>query len=282
MLPDGTVLKQGMTDDHGQASLVQRPGVSDYVLETQWGAYRIKAPERCWKLNSAAFGSCIEISPREASAAQRQEAEDEQRKDEAERKHRALKASWMLKDIPAGEQDPLIRDTLKQHEVWMKTPAAKFPTAGFTCHTLNLPAPSTEAADWFEQGKTLRPGEKQEQAFVEAARLGHWRAAARLASSAMENEDWEGAQPVIAWLLKKNIPSGYAKLADLIAATSGYDGAQASASTQQRVISLRWRAAQLGDPVAQSQMNQYFAKQNQAKLAADLLACAQQQNPDIR
>jgi hypothetical protein len=282
LLPDGTVLKQGMTDKHGQASLVQRSGVSDYVLETQWGAYRVTAPDRCWKLKGDNFASCVKVAEREDTKAQKQEAEETSRKEQAERELRELKATWMVKDISVDQQERLIHDTLTAHQAWMKTPAAEFPADSFACRVLDLPAPTAEATKWFEQGAALRRGGQQTEAYVEAARRGHWRAAARLASSAMEDEDWESAQPVIAWLLKKNVPSGYAKLADLVSATSSYDGAQVSSSTKQLVTSLRWRAAQLGDPVAQSQMSQYFSKNGQTQLGQDLLACAQRQNPEIR
>jgi hypothetical protein len=282
LLPDGTVLKQGMTDNHGLATLVQRPGATDYVLETTWGAYRVKVPNRCWKLKPENFASCVKVSPREDSEAQKQEAAESSRNAQAERQRRELKATWMQKEIPAEQQERLIQETLAAHQAWMKTPAAEFPADGFACRQLDLPAPSAEATESFEQGKSLRRGEKQEQAYIEAARRGHWRAASRLASSAMEDEDWESAQANIAWLLKNNIPSGYAKLADLIAATSAYDGAPVASSTKQLVTSLRWRAAQLGDPVAQSQMSQHFTKTGSTQLAQDLLTCAQRQNPEIR
>lgn len=281
LLPNGTVIKQGMTNEHGQASLVQRSGVSNYVLETQWGAYRVTAPDRCWKLKGENFAGCVKVSDREDTQAQKQEAEETRRKEQAERQLRELKATWMLKDIPVNQQARLINDTLAAHQAWMKTPAAKFPADGFACRVPNLPVPTAEATKWFEQGASLRQGDKQTEAYVEAARRGHWRAAARLASSAIEEEDWESAQPVIAWLLKNNVPSGYAKLADLVSATSSYDGAPVSSATKQLVISLRWRAAQLGDPVAQSQMGQYFNQNGQPQLGRDLLSCAQRQNPEI-
>jgi len=282
LLPDGTVLKQGMTDNHGLATLVQRPGGTDYILETTWGAYRVKVPNRCWKLKPENFASCVKVSPREDSEVQKQETEESNRNAQAERLRRELKATWMQKEIPADQQERLIQDTVAAHQAWMKTPAAEFPADGFACRLLDLPAPSAEATESFEQGKSLPRGEKQEQAHIEAARRGHWRAVSRLANSAMEDEDWESAQPNIAWLLKNNIPSGYAKLADLIAATSAYDGAPVASSTKQLVTSLRWRAAQLGDPVAQSQMSQYFTKTGRTQLAQDLLTCAQRQNPEIR
>ncbi|WP_296229251.1 hypothetical protein [Ralstonia sp. UBA689] len=55
---DGKVLKKGITDDEGNAQVIQAPNVSRYVLETinrHWG-YQVEA--RCWK---ASFQSCVKL-----------------------------------------------------------------------------------------------------------------------------------------------------------------------------------------------------------------------------
>ncbi len=281
-LPNGTVLKQGMTDDQGRAVLVPSPGKTDYLLETQWGAYKVAVPARCWKARPDDFKTCVKISPREDSAAQKAQAAQDALNAQAEHRRRTALVAWVEKDLPAERQEKLIHDTLAAHQAWMKKPAAELRDGNFSCRAPDLPVPSPTATESFEKGKSLPEGEEQERAYIEAAKLGHWRAAARLASRAMENEDWESAQPIIAWLLKNNIPSGYAKLADLVASTSSYDGATVSPETKQLITTLRWRAAQLGDPVAQSQMSRYFANDGQTRLANDLLACARAHNPEIR
>lgn len=282
LLPDGTVLKQGMTDNRGRASLVARPGVTDYLLETLWGVYRVKVAENCWKKKADQFAACVQVSEREDSEAQKREAEASAREAEAQREFRQARAEWVEKEIPPALQEQVLKEALREQYAWANTPAARFPEADFVCHPLDLPAPSAEAAEWFDLALGKPRGREQEMAYVEAATRGHWRAAARLASSALDDEDWEAAQPAIAWLLKHEIPSGYAKLAGLVAATSAYDGAPVAESTQSLVTSLRWRAAQLGDPVALAEMSRFFARQGRAELADELLACAQRQNPDIR
>ncbi|WP_156919231.1 hypothetical protein [Azovibrio restrictus] len=282
LLPDGTVLKQGMTDKRGRASLVARPGVTDYVLETMWGIYRVKVPEQCWKAKADQFAACIQVSEREDSEEQKRQAAASARAAEAQRELRQARAEWVEKEISPAQQEQVLQEALREQYSWVNTPAARFPEADFVCHSLDLPPPSAEAAEWFDLALGKPRGQGQEMAYVEAATRGHWRAAARLASSALDDEDWEAAQPVIAWLLKHQIPSGYAKLAELLAATSAYDGAPVAESTQSMVTSLRWRAAQLGDPVALAAMSRHFARQGRTQLADELLACAQRQNPDIR
>ena len=282
LLPDGTVLKQGMTDDQGRASLVERAGKLRYVLETQWGAYAVRVPAKCWKMDPHKFSECVTISQREDTSRQKQQAEADRKAEKDRQELQARRVAWVENTIPAAQQAKLIEATLREHQSWLTTSAAKFPDKDFHCRALSLPAPSGSATAWFDKGESLPEGMEQDLAYVKAAELGHWRAAARLASSALDNEDWESAQPVITWMLKNSVPSGYAKLAQLIESTATYDGATTSTSVADLAISLRWRAAQLGDPVAQAQMSRYFSRVGNDQLAVDLMSCARQQNPGIR
>lgn len=105
LLPDGTVLKQGMTDNRGRASLVARLGVTDYVLETLWGIYRVKVPEQCWKAKADQFAACIQVSEREDSEAQKRQAAASARAAEAQRELRQARAEWVKKEIAPAQQE---------------------------------------------------------------------------------------------------------------------------------------------------------------------------------
>jgi hypothetical protein len=124
-------------------------------------------------------------------------------------------------------------------------------------------------------------GAEADLAYAEAAALGHWRAAARLATRMLEDEDWESAQAVVAWLLRQNVPAGHNRLADLIGTVSSYEHGASDAGSLQLATALRWRAAQAGDPVAQSLMARHFADAGKPDVARALQACARRQNPAL-
>jgi hypothetical protein len=279
-LPDGTILKQGMTDNHGRAFLINKPGNLNYILETTWGEYKVNIPSKCWKIAPNKFESCIYISESEDTEEVKQEAAASAKAEKEREDLRRLRIAWVEKEIPINQQIEIINTTLLEHKKWRDTPIAKFPDTTFLCSVLTLPPPSNDARDSLYYALSLPEGRDRQLAYIKAAELGHWRAAAQLANAALNDEDWESAESIIAWLLKNNVPSGYTKLAEVIQSSAGYDGAVIDESVTNLVTSLRWRASQLGDPLAQSQMSDYFEKQGQTQISLDLKACSQQQYND--
>jgi hypothetical protein len=279
MLPDGTVLKKGLSDAGGKAFLTRAPGRTGYVLETLWGHFKVNVPAECWDRAPEAFQSCAQWSPREDPQAQREDKARIAREAQEKADHKNARIAWAITEV-----DPAVAiyAAVKEHYAWMKSAAAELGVSTFSCRMLALPNPGAEATDWFEKARSMPSGREQDMAYARAAGLGHWRAAARLASLLLDDEDWEGATPVIAWLISRNIPAGYNKLADLIMARGSYDGASLGEAEQRFLISLRWRAAQAGDPVAQAQMSKFFRDAGQQELATALLDCARRQNPEIR
>lgn len=282
MLADGTLLKKGLSDRAGKAYLVRRPGKTDYVLEMVWGRFQVQVPKSCWDLDPKDFQACAKWSSREDTQAQKYEATQEERLMQERRQFKEARLAWVQKQMTPQQREQILASTLSEHRTWMRLAEARLDVADFPCRILALPEPSSEAKYWFEKGRTAESTLGRDPAYAEAAARGHWRAAARLVSASMEDEDWESAEPIIAWLLKEKVPAGYNKLADLMAAMGAYDGATLSEVQSQVVTSLRWRAAQLGDPVAQANMSHAFEKTGRPALAKQLLDCAQKQNPEVR
>jgi hypothetical protein len=282
MLAEGTVLKTGTSDAAGRAFLVSVPGRTDYVLEMLWGRFKVNVPAECWNRTPKDFESCAHWSPREDTEEQKEKEAAKGRKLRAAEANSNRRAAWVARELTPTQQAAILGSVFTEHREWMKLPEAKLDATDFSCRTLALPSSDPEANRWFEQGKSLPFGQEQDFAFAKAAGLGHWRAAARLVGLSLEDEDWESAEPIVAWLLGRKIPAGYNKLADLLAARGSYEDGMLDDDLRVFLTTLRWRAAQLGDPVAQSQMSRHFQDAGHRQLADTLLQCARQQNPEIR
>jgi hypothetical protein len=271
-LPDGTVLVRGLTDAQGRAPVKATPGQTAYVLEMLWGEFPMQVPGACWQGSAAAFRDCVRIGERRDTADQLAE----QRQDDAQRREqdrvRQQRVAWALRALAPASPRQIVAQALQDQRRWMRTPAAGTALNAWTCRTLTLAPPSPRAQATFERAAKLR-GAEADLAYAEAAALGHWRAAARLATRMLEDEDWESAQAVVAWLLRQNVPAGHNRLADLIGTSD--------AGSLQLATALRWRAAQAGDPVAQSLMARHFADAGKPDVARALQACARRQNPAL-
>lgn len=193
-------------------------------------------------------------------------------------KNQHTRTDWVYATIKAGDVAPALDRVLKEQRNWANLPG-NAPT-GFNCVKLELPPPSAAALAAFDEASIAR-GPEADRAYAKSASLGYWRAAARLVQGSLNDEYWEGAVPIVAWLLAHHVPAGYNKFADVLQARSGYDGETPSNGTLNMIESLRWRAAREGDPVAQAQMADIFDKINKPAIAASLRACATEQNPTL-
>ncbi|WP_446902867.1 hypothetical protein [Burkholderia sp. YIM B11467] len=194
---------------------------------------------------------------------------------------RHVRTDWVFASMKESDVRPTLDRTLKDQVRWADLPGNAPDAGNFQCTKLALPPSSAEAQAAFDAAPSPR-GRDADNAYAKAASLGSWRAAARLANSSLDDEDWEGAQPVIAWLLVHHVPAGYNKLADVLQAMSGYDGETPGERMRGMIASLRWRAAREGDPVAQMEMADLFEKLGKTDLVTALRACATQQNPELK
>jgi hypothetical protein len=279
-LSDGEILSNGLSDAQGRVIVLRKAMRQDYVLEMLWGQFPVFVPTECWKRTPTEFVKCVRISPREdtAEVQARKQADHLRHKENIRLKEEGV--AWVSATLSVAKAQTLLQDTLESHRNWRKTPAGKLNAANFNCRPPTVPriTPAAEAA--FQKARNT-PLNRARPAYIEAARLGHWRAAARLASVMLDDEDWESASMVIAWLLKHKVPAGYNKLADLLAVTGRYEDGQLSPSEHSTELSLRWRAAQLGDPVAQMTIANYFEETGNKEFARTLQACAMTHNPDL-
>ncbi|WP_133646385.1 hypothetical protein [Paraburkholderia flava] len=193
-------------------------------------------------------------------------------------KNQHVRTDWVYATLKESDVIPTLDRTIKDQAHWASLPENAPGT--FHCKKLEIAPPSSAALAAFNEAPTTR-GPDADKAYAKAASLGYWRAAARLVNSSLEDEYWEGAMPIVAWLLVHHVPAGYNKFADILEARSGYDGETPGDSALSMIASLRWRAAREGDPVAQAQMADIFDKLKKPAIAVSLRACATQQNPDL-
>ncbi|RQO32819.1 hypothetical protein DBR37_16080 [Herminiimonas sp. KBW02] len=279
-LSDGEMLTNGLSDAQGRVIVLRKAMRQDYVLEMLWGQFPVSVPTACWKLTPAQFIRCVRIGPREDTAEElaRKQADRSRREENTRIKEDGV--AWVTATLSAAEAQTLLQDTLEAQNNWRKTPAGALNAANFNCRPPAVPSITPVAEAAFENARNT-PRNRARPAYTEAARLGHWRAAARLASGLLDDEDWESASMVIAWLLKHEVPAGYNKLADLLAVTGRYEDGQMSPSEHSIELSLRWRAAQLGDPVAQMTIANHLEKAGNKEFARTLQACAKAHNPEL-
>ena len=191
---------------------------------------------------------------------------------------RDLRVNWVYSILRKDEVPKILDSTLKAQKIWAKNPEND--VKNFKCVKMKVARASSEAMAEFEKA-TESSGLEAEAGYVKSASLGYWRAAVRLANSSLEYDYWEGAAPIVAWLLSKNIPAGYNKLADILEGMTGYENGKPDRSSQVVIDSLRWRAAREGDPLAQMEMAKTLEENGNSALVKSLKSCAIEQLPDL-
>ena len=191
---------------------------------------------------------------------------------------RAHRVDWVYSVLKEDEISKILVSTMKSQEAWTKNPANDL--KNFRCKKMKMASASSEAMAEFKKAAQSR-GVEAENGYVKSASLGYWRAAVRLANSSLEHDYWEGARPIVAWLLYKNIPAGYNKLADMLEGITGYENGRPDRGSQDMINSLRWRAAREGDPLAQMEMAKSLEKSENPGMVKSLESCAIEQLPDL-
>lgn len=287
MLEPGFRLNDGAMDSSARLKALREyyAGQFLYQLTKMTELLEIAPPDMAFHVSDEQIVALIErqMQPYGESVLRRDDDRAEQdRHFQVRRPMRDARSAWVARDLSSAEQSAILDAVVSDHQDWMRLPEARLNPDAFSCRTLSLPSPDPEAVRWFEQGRSLTFGPEQEQAYERAAELGYWRAAARLVGLSLDDEDWESARPIVAWLLNRKVPSGFNKLADLLESMEGYDGGLIDSDLRALLTTLRWRAAQLGDPVAQSKMSRHFREAGRQDLADALLDCARRQNPEIQ
>ncbi|MBA4709180.1 hypothetical protein [Aquitalea aquatica] len=275
----GKLLSRGVVDNKGRAFIVPDPaGGTSYRMSLPSGYFwEWEAQADCWQRPVKALQACMRQIRSGSSA------DDEFR---AQQKAAASEQALFREKVgawtKAAQNDPAssIDAILAEHRKWSALPQARITSRPFTCQAYQ-PALSLQAELAFAEAATLPAGNHQKLAYVEAAQLGNWRAAARLASLMLDDEMWEDAMPMIQWLASHQVPAAYNKLADVLQMQSTYDGETASPDALSLIDSLRWRAALQGDPVAQIKMARWARANQQDGLADSLRDCAVRQNPEL-
>lgn len=272
----GEELRAGKTDSKGRAFVVEKPGETQYRLRSVFDTWLFEVPASCWQRPAQAFRDCARMvkGPEQVAEDERSELDEKRARFKSER------GAWAVAGSDAASRMIDLDQRLQEQGKWMQQPQAAFEAEQFSCQPFR-PKQAPEALRAFDEAAAMERGEAQQLAYAKAAGLGSWRAAARLSTIAFEEEDWESAAPMIGWLFQRQAPAAYNKLADLLRAQGNYDGESLDAGQQSLEMSLRWRAAQLGDPLAQISMARAARQQGKASLANQLRDCAQSQNPSL-
>lgn len=279
-LPDGEVIRKGLSDKAARVAVSARDGHEDYVLEMVWGRFPVKVPAACWQQPADAFERCVTIRPREDSAWQREQQAESDRESDLRQRTREARVAWVFEFVPARKVAGVLSEAQTSHRRWLASPEGRQDPGTFRCARLDAKLASAPSQRTLPRADMMLDDAEAIAAYVRAARAGNWRAAGGLFDAMMADEDWESAQAVVAWLLRKRVPAGYNKLATLVQAMSQYEGPTYDGSLS-TVESLRWHAAQLGDPAAQSDLADMLSRAGKDAAAERLRACAVAQNPAL-
>lgn len=279
LLPDGTVVREGLSDEAARVAVAPMGDREDYLLEMLWGRFPVTVPARCWQLPAVQFESCVTMGPREDSAWQREQAEASGREEAERQQIRETRVAWASERVGIKQVPRILEAALAEHWRWLATDAGRADPDALSCGRLK-PAVAAAPSQETLPRRAMRDGEPDAvAAYAQAARDGNWRAAAGLLDAMLEDEDFESAQVIVAWLLKREIPAGYNKLGTLLAATTGYDGAAGDGGAL--VEGLRRHAAWRGDPAAQMELADLLEDAGDEANAARLRECAIAQNPAL-
>lgn len=273
----GTVLYQAVSEEDGKAYIVADPqGATRYRLRLANGVYaEFEVAAACWQRPVNALQTCMSLVTNGSEQAEEEVPEAAQP---------SLTKTNQAKEIILAD----LKDTVdiaqilqQQQDKWMRQQPTLASQQHFVCKPYQASIPDA-AQQAFDEAASLSRGDEQQIAYAKAAVAGNWRAAARLVTLMLEDEDWESALPITQWLFEHDVPAAYNKLADIMAVMGGYDGGQPSQGTTSLISSLRWQAAQSGDPVAQITLARMTRSNGQITFADDLSHCAKQQNPELQ
>jgi hypothetical protein len=280
---DQKIINTGVSDKNGHAIIQPQPGVEHYYLLLVSGyQFPVSIDKQCWQQSQNAFESCIHIGVAERSPeliAEENKADEERNKKLANKK---LSVDWVYDEIKPEQINAMVDSFLSEHDAWWQKNQlevkAQIDADSFNCIKLNPALVKKAPVDALNQIRDLGDANKTRNAYINAAKKGNWIAASRLTIEMLNNEDWESATPVIAWMMHHKVPTAYNRMAELIDATNSYESGSLSAQTKATIESLVWHGAMLGDPSSQHKIAQMY--QNKKSLSRLALTCATEQRPD--
>ncbi|MEB5742654.1 hypothetical protein MXF09_23450 [Klebsiella aerogenes] len=255
-------------------------GREDFVFEMLWGRFPVKVPAHCWTLPAEKFESCVVIGPREDSEWQREQAESFERQDSERQHNRDTRVAWAREQLDLKRVLRTIEAALADHRRWLLSEAGRAKPGAIFCRPLTPVLAAAPSQDSLPRQDMLKGKVQAAAVYAQAARGGNWRAAGGLFDAMLNDEDFESAYVVVAWLLKNEIPAGYYKLGRLMEVTSGYIESEMYGSVRRvrgdgpSVASLRRHAAWLGDPAAQKDLADLLDAKGDEKNATRLRHCA--------
>ncbi|ATE61526.1 hypothetical protein CCZ27_17585 [Thauera sinica] len=149
------------------------------------------------------------------------------------------------------------------------------------CPKVDMKAPNPEAEALYQRGLGEPMGsEEGEVAFIEAAKLGYWRAASNLVTIALQYEDIESAYLITAWLIKHKRPSAYSKLAMILRDIISND-VDGPVNTKDLGNKLQLKSAMAGDPNSMLEVGKKIQSSGHPKLGSKMIECARILRPDL-
>jgi hypothetical protein len=191
------------------------------------------------------------------------------------------RSQWVLAEISVKKAKDLVdREVNALNKLTLSEMIASAEKSFANCPTVNMKAPNARAEALYQKGISAPRSEEGEIAFIEAAKLGYWRAASNLVSIALEDEDFESAYIITAWLIKHKAPSAHSKLAiTLKTITSYYFGP--SENTDSIESKLQLKSAMAGDPVSMFELGNKLLSSGSPKLGNKMIECAKILRPDL-
>ncbi|WJV25577.1 MULTISPECIES: hypothetical protein [Pseudomonas] len=284
-LSTGEIIRKGLSDQAARIMVAPREGREDFVLEMLLGRFPVKVPARCWTLPAAKFESCVIIGPREDSGWQREQAEAFERQDTERQHNRDTRVAWAREQVGIKRVPRTIEAALADHRRWLSSEAGRADPGAISCHPLAPVLAAAPSQDSLPRQDMLKGKTEAVAVYAQAARGGNWRAAGGLLDAMLNDEDFESAYVVVAWLIKNEIPAGYYKLGRLMEVTSGYAEREVYGNDRRAhgngpsVASLRRHAAWLGDPAAQKDLADMLDDEGDEMNATRLRHCAAVQSP---
>lgn len=253
----GKQLIKGLSDEQARVRVMREPGQERYLLRMLYGDFPVQVPAHCWK--APVFDRCVKFGKRRDTPEQQADAQQEQTHQHERQARRAAWAAlvaWVPRQL--GQESPspqrLVMGALEQQAAWLAGELQRVQNQPPSCLPPASQPPSAEAERLFQAARA-KPTEREQLAgYAQAAELGHERAAARLFSGLMGREAIDEAGWVLAWLLQRQVPAGFNKLADFVLALEGGEPLAQDEESFAQIYGLRWRAARLGNALALEQL----------------------------
>lgn len=285
LLPDGTQLgkPKRLTDKQGRAFVTKALNQEEYLLDLMWGRFKVHVDPKCWKGAPENFQKCAKIIGRiegckmfECKTTPPVNFIDDYLQKNTRR------SQWVLAEISEKEAEELVENEIQALEKPKLSELIAAAEKDFVnCPAVDMKAPNPKAEALYQKGMEAPMGsEEGEVAFIEAAKLGYWRAASNLVLIALEKEDFESAYMITAWLIKHKAPSAYNKLAMTLHVIISNE-ADEPVNTDAPGDQLLLKSAMAGDPRSMLEMGKKLQSSGHPELGSKMIECSRILRPDL-